>query len=205
VPSLRLLSVNARSVDGGTDGLVELISCQDADLVAVHAAPHLIRWRQAVGAIARRSGLVVVGGGGRRAGAALLLSSLGVDAGRTREVRFTGAGGLHPAGAAIAELSWRGHPFVLAASTLVGNSAVRLGQARELQAAIESLTPVGLPSVISAEGIDRPGTAAWQALVDNRVAVAQRLFVDGRFDVLDARTLDGHPFTAPAVAELSLA
>jgi len=210
VPSLRLLSVNARAVGGGRDArdardaLVSLVGEQDADLVVVHGAPQLLRWRQAVGAIARRSGLVVVAGGGRQAGGVLLLSSLGVDSGAVRSVRFTGSGGLRPAGAAVAAMRRRGREFVFAGTTLIGNSAVRLGQVRELHAAMAALTPAAPPAIVSAEGTDRPGTAAWQALVESRVAVAQRIFVDPRFDVVDARTLGGHPFTAPVVAELAL-
>ena len=203
--ALRLLSVNAHATDGGEDALVELISAQHADLVAVHAGPHLVRWRQAVGRLARRSGLVVLSGGGRGAGSVVLLSSLGVDAGPTRDVRFTGGGGLRPPGATAAALRWRGHDFLFAGVTLIGNSAVRLAQVRELHGALDGVVPGAPPTIISAEGTDRPGTAAWQALVENRVAVAGRIFVDGRIDVGPARELDGHPFTAPVVVELAFA
>lgn len=203
MPTIRLLSVNARAVEGGRDALISLISAHEPDLVSVHAAPHLVRWRQAVGAIARRSGLVVVSGGGRQAGSVLLLSSLGVDAGATRDLRFAGSGGVRPPGATMAQLQWRGHGFVLAGATLVGNSAERLAQARELQGAVDSVTPADLPAVVSAEGADRPGTAAWQAVVENRVAVAGRVFVDGRIRVAETRELDGPPFIAPVVVELS--
>jgi hypothetical protein len=173
--------------------------------VCVHGAPHLVRWRQAVAALARESGLVVVGGGGRRAGATLLLSSLGVDVATVRDLRFEGGTGLHPPGAALSVLRLRGSEFVLAAATFVGNSAERQVQAHELQAAIGRLVPGDPPTVISAEGSDRVGTAAWQVLLENRTAVAGRVFVDGRIGVDEARPLQHAEPAAPSVVvELSL-
>jgi hypothetical protein len=93
---------------------------------------------------------------------------------------------LNPACAAIAALRLRAAEFVLASATLVGNSAERLAQAGQLQSALDRLVPGDLAAVVSSEGADRPGTAAWQALVENRVGLAGRIFVDGRMNVVDA-------------------
>jgi hypothetical protein len=124
--------------------------------------------------------------GGRTAGANLLLSTLGVDVVAVRDLRFDhGAGG-----AAVAALRLRGVDFVVAATTLVGNAAQRVDAARELQAALPSVVPGDPPALISAEGADRPGTSAWQVLVDERIGVAERFFVDGRLAVGEASELD---------------
>ncbi|MDT4927127.1 MAG: hypothetical protein QOG01_4840 [Pseudonocardiales bacterium] len=202
VPTMRLLSVNARRFGRARTALARVISSAEPDIVCVHGAADLVRWRQAVAALAREAGLVVVIGGGRQAGATLLLSSLGVDVVAVRDLRFIGGGGLHPPGAALAAMRLRGTDFALVAATLIGNSAERVGQVDELHRALAGLVPGEPPAVISADGADRPGTAAWQALVENRVAVGDRIFVDGGIDVGDA-----HPLSAagsPTVVELSL-
>jgi hypothetical protein len=124
--------------------------------------------------------------GGRTSGANLLLSSLAVDVIAVRDVLLPGGTRLNPAGAAIAALRLRAAEFVLASATLVGNSAERLAQAGQLQSALDRLVPGDLAAVVSSEGADRPGTAAWQALVENRVGLAGRIFVDGRMNVVDA-------------------
>jgi hypothetical protein len=202
VPTMRLLSVNARPFARDRAGLGRVIASAEPDIVCVHGAPDLVRWRQAVAGLARESGLVVVTGGGREAGATLLLSTLGVDVMAVRTLRFEGVGGLHPPGAALAAMRRLGRGFALAAATLIGNSGERAAQVRQLHAALAGLVPGDLPAVISAEGSDRAGTAAWQALVENRIAVGDQVFVDGGVDVGDARSLDGPG--APAVVELSV-
>lgn len=178
--SLRLISVDARD----HADLPARIAAAEPDVACVHGAPHLLRWRSGVARLARLSGLVVAAGG-RPAGANVVLSTLGVDLIAGRELSFTGAGGLHPPGAALAALRRRDAAFVLIGATLVGNAAVRVGQARELQAAIDSLIPDDLPTVLSVRGVDRPGTATWQALLDGRTDVAGRLFVDRRIAVTE--------------------
>jgi hypothetical protein len=169
-------------------------------VVCVHGGPHLLRWRSICAALARRAGLVVVTGG-RTAGANLLLSTLGVDVTAVRDVRLPGGS----AGAALAALRLRGADVLVVSATLVCNSADRVVQARELQAAIGALVPGNPPVIVSAEGSDRPGTAAWQVLVDERVGVAGRVFVDGRLSVGAATELPsrGGP-TAPLVIEVAL-
>jgi hypothetical protein len=196
---VRLLSVDARSFGRDRGALAELIAGAGADVVCIHGGPHLLRWRSICAALARRAGLVVVTGG-RTAGANLLLSTLGVDVTAVRDVRLSGAS----AGAALAALRLQGAEFVVGSATLVGNSAERVGQARELQTAITSLVPANPPAIISAEGSDRPGTAAWQVLVDERVGVAGRLFVDGRLGVADATELPGPARTAGLLLEVDL-
>lgn len=187
---LRLLSIDARPFGHDRVPLAELIAGSGADVACVHGGPHLLRWRSISAAVGRRSGLVVVTGG-RTAGANLLLSTLGVDVLATQDVLLTGGTRFTRPGAALAALRLRGSEFVLVSATLVGNSAQRLAQAGELQTAIDRLVPADLPVMISAEGSDRPGTAAWQALVDGRVGIAGRLFIDGRLAVSDAAQLPG--------------
>jgi hypothetical protein len=181
---LRLLSIDARPFGRDRGALATAVAAAEADVACVHGGPHLLRWRSISASIGRRSGLVVVTGG-RTAGANLLLSSLSVDVVAVQDVLLTGGTRWNRAGAALAALRLRGAQFVLASATLVGNSAQRLAQAGELQTAIERLVPGDLPAVISSEGSDRPGTAAWQALVENRVGVAGRIFVDGRMSVAE--------------------
>jgi hypothetical protein len=186
VPSLRLLSIDARRFGRDRAALAAAIAAAEADVACVHGAPHLLRWRSSCAAIGRRSGLVVVGGG-RPAGANLLLSTLAVDVAAVRDVGFTGGSALNRPGAARAARRVRGLDFALVSATLIGNSAQRVEQARQLQRAVDRLVPGNPPTVIDAEGSDRPGTAAWQALVAGRVAVAGRIFVDRKIAVDTAR------------------
>lgn len=184
--SLRLLSIDARAFGSDRAALAGAIAAADVDVACVHGSPHLLRWRSISAAIGRRAGLVVVTGG-RAAAANLLLSSLAVDVVGVRDVRLETGTRLAPAGAALAALRLRGTDFVLASATLAGNAVERLAQARALDAEISSLVPGGPPAIIAAEGAERPDTAAWQSLVENRVGVAGRLFVDGRVTVADAQ------------------
>jgi hypothetical protein len=186
VTSLRLLSIDARRFGRDRAALAGAIAAAEADVACVHGAPHLLRWRSICAAIGRRSGLVVVGGG-RPAGANLLLSTLAVDVVAVRDVGFSGGSTLSRPGAALAALRIRGVDLALVSATLIGNSAERVDQERQLQRAIDRLVPGNPPTVISAEGSDRPGTAAWQALVADRVAVAGRIFVDRQIGVDTAR------------------
>ena len=188
--SLRLLSIDARPFGRDRVALAKVIGDSGADVACVHGGPHLLRWRSISAALGRQAGLVVVTGG-RTAGANLLLSTLGVDVSTVQDVVFDGGSRLTRPGAALAELRLRDTSFLLVSATLIGNAAERLAQAGELQSAIERLVPGDPPTIISAEGSDRPGTAAWQALVENRVGVAGRLFVDGRVSVRDAAALPG--------------
>jgi hypothetical protein len=140
----------------------------------------------------------------RRAGGNLLLSTLGVDAVTTGRARFRSDSRLNPPGAALALLRLDGREFVLTSATLIGNAADRLGQAAELQTAIERLVPGAPPAIVSAIGTDRPGTAAWQAVADGRVAVGARFFVDERIDVVEAQQLGkGQPPTGAPSAVLA--
>jgi hypothetical protein len=202
--SLRLLSVDARSFGRDRTALAKVISAAEADVACVHGGPHLLRWRSISAALGRQAGLVVVTGG-RPAGANLVLSTLGVDVSRVRDVRLAEAPRLGPPGAALAALRLRGVDFVLASATLIGNSAERVAQARDLQTALARLVPGDPPAIICAEGADRPGTAAWQSLVENRVGVAGQIFVDGRIGVEEASEVAGGSPVSPAVVvELAL-
>lgn len=177
--SLRLLSLDARPFGRDRAGLARTISAAGCDVVCVHGGPRLARWRAISATLARRTGLVVVTGG-RPAGANLLLSTLGVDVVAVRDLRFAAASPLESAGAALAALRQRGVEFVLASATFAGNAAQRLEQARQLQDAIERLVPGDVPAIISADGAD---TTAWQAMAENRAAVADRLLADDRIVV----------------------
>jgi hypothetical protein len=196
-----LLSVDARPFGRDRGALARFVSDADADVACVHGGPHLLRWRSISAAVGRRSGLVVVTGG-RTAGANLLLSTLAVDVLDVHDVVLTGGTRLTRPGAALAALRVRGSELTVVSATLLGNSAERLAQAGELQTVIDRLAPGDLPAVISAEGSDRPGTAAWQALVENRVGVAGRLFVDGRLGVTHATQLAGPTPTAGVLLAL---
>jgi hypothetical protein len=201
---LRLLSVDARRFGRDRAALARAIAAADVDIACVHGAPHLLRWRSICAAIGRRSGLVVATGG-RLAGANLLLCTLGVDVTAVRGLTFAGASVLTPSGAAVAALRIRGVDFVLASATLNGTAAERLAQARELQVSIDGLVPEAPPAILGVLGSDRPGTAAWQALVENRVAVAGRIFVDGRIDVVATTEIErGGPDSPGLVLELAI-
>ena len=188
--SLRLLSIDARPFGRDRDALAQAVAAADVHVACIHGGPHLLRWRSISASVGRRAGLVIVTGG-RTAGANLLLSSLSVDVLAGQDVLLSGGTRLNPAGAALAALRVRDAEFLLASASLIGNAAERLAQAGELQAAVDRLVPGDLPAVISAEGSDRPGTAAWQMLVENRVDVAGQVFVDGRLDVSDATPQPG--------------
>lgn len=204
MPTLRVLSVDARATGRDRTALGRLISDADADVIFVHHAPHLGRWRQKAAALARRSGRVVVAAGGRRSGANLILSTLGVDSVLTGERRFTGGSRANPPGAALALMRVEGEPVLFAGAMLVGNAADRLAQARELRSAIDGFVPGTPPSVVSAVGTDRPGTAAWQAIADHGAAVGGRFFVDGRIGVGEAKQVGGTLPLPAVLAELTL-
>src|SRR4051812_5760613 len=204
VPTLRVLSVDARTTGRDRAALGRLISDSDPDAVCVHSAPHLGRWRQKAAALARRSGRVVVIAGGRASGANLVLSTLGVDSVRTAQTRFTGRGGTNPPGAALALLRVEGRDVVLVSATLLGNAAERVGQVRELQAAIDGLGPGNPPCVVSAIGSDRPGTAAWQSLAAGRLALSGRVFVDDRIAGAGAKPARGPPLLPAVLPELTV-
>lgn len=200
MPTLRVLSVDARTAGSDRAGLARLISDHDPDAVCVHNAPQLGRWRQRVARLARDSGRVVVAADGRRAGGNLLLSTLGVDAVTTGRARFRSDRRLAPPGAALALVRADGKEFVLVSATLVGNAADRLGQSAELQAAIDRFVPGTPPVIVSAIGTDRPGTAAWQAVADGRLTVGGRFFVDERIDAGEVQQLGpARPAGPPAV------
>jgi hypothetical protein len=205
VPTIRVLSVDAAVVGGGRrrrpfgDDVEATIRQAAADVVCVHNAPHLGRWRQRSARLARRSGHVVVAAGGRAAGGNLLLSTLSVDVGLTLD-RPLGGAGLHPPGAALAVLRRNDRDLLVVGARLVGNAAERLGQARELRAAIEGGASGDRPCLVSAVGTDRPGTAAWQNLSERRAALFGRLFVDERIDVRAAEEFHG-PGAVLAVLE----
>ena len=204
MPTFRVLSVDAHVAGRDRALLGRLIGDARADLVCIHNGPSLGRWRQRVAALARRAGLVVVHPGGRAAGGNVLLSTLGVDSGATTESVFGGRGLLHPPGAALAVMRSGDAEFVLASATLIGNAAERLGQAGELQAVLERFVPGSPPVLLSAIGIDRPGTAAWQALADGRVPVGARFFADGRIGVGEVEVSGGPGRATSVLAELTV-
>lgn len=185
VPTLRFLSVNAASLPLDRARLARVIEADAPDVVVVHGAPSALRWRSKCGAIARQAGLVVVDGG-RTGGGTLLLSSLGVDVEATRTLAFAGVRRGQLAGAVLAVMRHRGRPFALAAGRLLGNSVSRSAQAGELQAVLADFAIGDPPAVLSVDGADRPGTAAWQARTSKRTSVAAGVFVDDRI-VIDAR------------------
>jgi hypothetical protein len=193
-----VLSVDVRTAGRDRAALARLIEDAEADAVCLHNAPHLGRWRQKAADLARRAGRVVVTAGGRRTGANLLLTTLGVDAVAAGEVRLPGGTTLTPPGAALAQLRVGGRPLLLGAATLIGNAADRLAQARQLQAEVARQVPGTAPAVLSAIGTDRPGTAAWQALADGRVAAGGRFYVDDPVTVVETREL-GRFAVRPAV------
>jgi hypothetical protein len=201
VPTLRILSVDARPLGRDRAALADLINNAEADVVCVHNAPHLGRWRNKVGSLARRTGRVVVTAGGRRGGANVVFATLAVDSRVTDVQRFTGTGGTSPAGVALAELRADGVDLVVASATLQGDAGQRVAQAGELHGAVDRFAPGRPPAIMSVLGADRPGTAAYQALADRRVAVSTRLFVDERFDVVEAKEVGGPP---PATGVLAV-
>lgn len=191
MPTLRLLSLDARTLSLDRTELAALIAKHQPDVACVHGSPSRLRWRSISAGLARRAGMVVVSGG-RTGGGNLVMSTLGVDVLATRDLRFTGRSGVQPPGATLAVLRLLGSEFVFAGTRLVGNPAVRLAQVGELQSAIAGFVPDDPPVVVSAQGSDRTHASAWQALTENRVAVAGGVFVDARIGIDDAPDLDGY-------------
>lgn len=181
VPTLRLLSVHARDLDGDRAALAALIEQAEVDLACVHGSPSLLRWRSLSAALARQANLVVVGGG-RTGGGNLLLSTLGVDVTGLHDLAFTGTSGIRPAGATLAVLALRGSEFVAAGARLLGTGAERLAQVDELEAAVAGMHPGRPPALLSVDGVE-PGTSAWERLASGRTAVGGGVFVDSRIGV----------------------
>ena len=116
MPSLRIISVDARSYARDRAGLAAAIGAADPHVAVVHGSPHLGRWRALSAMIARNAGLVVVGGG-RVGGANLVLSSLGVDFVSVSDTLYT-HNPFAPAGATVARLRHHGVGFAVAAASL---------------------------------------------------------------------------------------
>lgn len=174
MPSLRLFRVDARPFGRDFGALASSISSTEADLVCVHGAPSLLRWRSKCGAIARRAGLVVVGGG-RLGGGTLLLSDLGVDVTATQDVTFGGGRGPRRAGATLAALALSGSRFTVAGARLAGGAADQARQLTELDEALGHLTPTPAPLVICVQDAG-PGAAV--TLNHHRTAPTGGVFVD---------------------------
>jgi len=209
VPTLRLLCYNVRSMRDDRAALARVIRSAEPDVVCVQEAPRFLRWRSTCAALARTGGLVVVSGG-RPAGANLIMSTLGVDVVETVYVTFSKDPGLHQRGTAIAVLRLRGSTFAVAGTHLDLRAEPRLRHVGELHAAIAGRVPVEVPAIIAGDINDHPGSAAWQALPEQRrdaFATAgtgsgftstaanphQRIdgvFVDPRIAVRSARVLD---------------
>jgi hypothetical protein len=190
VPSLRLLTVNARTLPLDRAGLAALIEDAQPHVACVHGAPSLLRWRSISAALARQAGMVVVGGG-RTGGGNLVLSTLGVDVTATRDLSFAGTRGPRPAGATFSALALLGHEFVFAGARLDGAAGRRRAQAGELQAALDELVLDDRPAIVCAEGADRPGTSSWDALAEGRTALADGIFVDERITVDEVEESNG--------------
>lgn len=167
MPTLRLLSYNIRSMRDDRAALARVIKSAEPDVVCVQEAPRFLRWRSTCAALARTSGLVVVGGG-RPAGANLLLSSLRVDVEATADVLFSKDPRRHQRGTAIAVLRLGGARFAVAGTHLDLDAPARLRHVRELHAAVSRHVPAGVPSIVAGDVNDKPGSAVWTALTDQR-------------------------------------
>lgn len=190
MPSLRLLSVNARTMSLDRAALARTIAEVRPDLACVHGAPSLLRWRSISAELAREAGLVVVSGG-RTAGGNLLMSTLGVDVLTTRDLTYSGGRGVRPPGAALAMLRLRGSEFAVTGARLTGDAGKRLEQTSQLSRAVDGLTPGDPPLVLAVDGAGGPGSSAWQALGETRVAVAGGVFVDARIGIADVNEISG--------------
>ncbi|WP_375485415.1 hypothetical protein [uncultured Jatrophihabitans sp.] len=179
MPSLRLLTVNARTARLDHDALARRISATMPDVVCLHGAPSLLRWRSVSAALARRSGLVVIGGG-RTGGGNLLLGNLGVDENAVAEVTFDGHRGPRPPGAALAGLARLGSPFVLVGARMSGDGPAQRRQLDQIEKRMVELDPAGPPAVICVDGAG-PGVAV--ALQDGRFSAVPGVFVDARITV----------------------
>ena len=179
MPSLRLLTVNARTDRLDHDALARRIAAAEPDIVCVHGAPSLLRWRSVSAALARRSGLVVVGGG-RTGGGNLLLSDLGVDATGTQDLTFAGHRGPRPPGATLGALARLGSRFVLVGARLAGDADAQRAQLDQVQRAAVGIDPARPPVVVCVEGAG-PGAAV--SLQDGRTAAGPGVFVDAPITV----------------------
>jgi endonuclease/exonuclease/phosphatase family metal-dependent hydrolase len=167
VPTLRLLSYNIRSMRDDRAALVRVIRSAEADVVCLQEGPRFLRWRSRCAALARTSGLVVVGGG-RPAAANLIMSSLAVDVVSTADEMFTKDLGLHVRGTAIAVFRLRGSTFAVAATHLDTRLEPRLRHVAELHAAIARNVSEDIPVIVAGDINDRPGSAPWRALTEQR-------------------------------------
>ncbi|HET6878423.1 MAG TPA: hypothetical protein VFH38_12900 [Jatrophihabitans sp.] len=215
MPSIRVLSVDARSLAPSGPGRTMLVTGPAPDAMCVHGAPHLLRWRSRCAALAREAGLVVVGGG-RTGGGNLLLSSLGVDVVATSDTRFRGSTLRSPAGAAVALLRRGDSALVLAAARLGADPDKQVDQVRELEGVLDNVAahaePAGIadpqqvPRVVSVAG-STVGEAAGRLLADARAVLRGRLYVDRGVGVEEPAgdtPADPAPADAPVAARLDL-
>ena len=228
MPSLRVLTYNVRSMRDDRAALGRVIRSADADVVLVQESPRFLRWRSLCASLARTSGLVVVGGG-RPAGSNLILCTLAVDVVSTADVLFSKEPRLHQRGTAIAVLSRQGARFAVAGTHLDLEATARLRHVSELEAALATHVPTGVPTLVGGDINDRPGSAVWAALAGRRTDVfaaagvgsgytstarephqiIDGIFADTAFSVRSARVLDGPDVLVasdhrPLLAELDL-
>jgi endonuclease/exonuclease/phosphatase family metal-dependent hydrolase len=206
---LRVLSYNVRSLRDDEAAVGRVIRAAGAHVVCIQEAPRLLRWRAKCAALARRSGLVVVTGG-RLAAGNLILCDLGVEVLAVRDQLLSATPGRHQRGAALAELRWRGQPFVLAGTHLDLEPADRLRHVAELDQLLAGFDSPG-PAVLAGDINDEPGSPVWAALAASRTDAfaaagsgagptftaanpARRIdaiFTDPAITVVSARVLDG--------------
>jgi endonuclease/exonuclease/phosphatase family metal-dependent hydrolase len=228
VTRLRVLTYNVRSMRDDRAALGRVIRSAAPDVVLVQESPRFARWRSLCAQLARRANLVVVTGG-RYAGSNLVLSTLAVDVESTADVLFSRDVFLHRRGTAIAVLSKDGARFAVAGIHLDLEQSARLRHVAELDTAIEHNVPAHVPTIVAGDVNDRPGSAVWQALAEQRTdafaaagtgagftstaadpyQIIDGIFVDPRISVVDARVLDGPDVAVasdhrPLLAELEL-
>ncbi|MEO9139361.1 MAG: hypothetical protein ABI345_09880 [Jatrophihabitans sp.] len=188
MPTLRLLSL---TLSGSLDAAAAARAVAEVrpDVVSVHGAPSLLRWRSRSAQFARRCGLVVVGGG-RTAGGNLLMSTLGVDVLGTSNLTFSGVRGPLAPGAAVAVLRRFGAGCTIAGARLGTPPDVRTDQLTQLRSAVADLVPDDLPAVLDLQGLDGDAlTRLAQPL--GLIVAAGGVLVDRRLTVVEA-TVTGH-------------
>jgi endonuclease/exonuclease/phosphatase family metal-dependent hydrolase len=185
---MRVMTWNVRSLRDDADGVARVLRAAAPDVVLVQEAPRLWRWRAANARLARQAGLVVVTGGGPAAGN-LLLCSLRVRVVSSREVLLPKRPGLHRRGYVSAVLEVDGRQLSVLGTHLDLDGDARLDSAQRMRAQTYD--------VIGADVNEEPGGAAWTALSQGLIDVAQGL--GPTFSVASPRRRIDGLFVAPTL------
>jgi endonuclease/exonuclease/phosphatase family metal-dependent hydrolase len=167
---LRIATYNIRALRDDAAAVRRVLSALRADVVCIQEAPRFLGWRRRCHRLAADVDLTMIAGG-RRAAANLILASPDVVVHRHHELNFSKDRRLSLRGAALAEMTVRGHRVTVVGTHLDGVDEPRMRHIGELRQAIERFAPRGA-LVIGVDVNAEPGSPSWSQLTLGAVDAA---------------------------------